>query len=79
MTLIEKIFYIWFYSGIVYSLYFLFIKSKTKEWEDKVRDLVWNTGFRDDEIYFVGLAICFIGGIYYIPLRLLKFIFGIKE
>ena len=63
----ELAFNIWFYSGITYSLYFLFVRSKDKDYLDTVNDLKWRLGYSEQEIFFVSFLTSFIGGIYYIP------------
>lgn len=79
MTLYEKLFIIWLISGLVYSFYFIFIKSVSDEWEDKVRDLVWNTGFSEDFIYQVAVITSFVFGMYYVLIKIFMILFSIKE
>lgn len=79
MTLYDKLFIIWLLSGLFYSLYFIFIKSVSNEWEDKVRDLVWNTGFSEDLIYQVAVITSFVFGMYYIVVKIFMIWFNIKE
>jgi len=79
MVFYDKFFIIWLLSGLFYSLYFIFIKSVSNEWEDKVRDLVWNTGFSEDLIYQVAVVTSFVFGMYYIVVKIFMIWFNIKE
>ena len=67
------------FAGIVNSLYFLKVIQYKEDYQDLVRDLVWNSGFTDEFFYWMTFLISFIGGWWFFPKTVLKWLGIIKE
>lgn len=66
-------------AGMVCGIYFLEVQLKSPEWEDKVRDFVWNTGLCDDFWKWAAFTISFVLGFYLLPYMLLRALGIIKK
>lgn len=69
----------WLFAGIVNSLYFLNVIQYKEDYQDLIRDLVWNYGFKDEFFYWMTFFISFILGWWFLPKTVLKWLGVIKE
>ena len=69
----------WLFAGIVNSLYFLNVIQYKEDYQDLVRDLVWNTGLNDEFFYWMTFFISFLGGFWLVPRRILRYLGFIEE
>lgn len=61
----------WSIAGIIYGVWFLF-HTRSSKWQDKVRDIVWNTGFDENFIVLIGFLVATSFGGYLLPRLILK-------
>ena len=64
------------FAALVMSGWFAFFIAHEEKFQDKVRDLVWNTGLKEDVHYWLGFWMCFFLGFYLLPSKIIKRLLG---